>query len=150
MKKSPPRNFLTEAIAERDKEQTALTLATREHEKATAALVTATAQVRNLKDERDRARFDVANSKGVIVGLTGQRDKAKTDLAAAFTDIANLEKVCGIHGVAPANAIRLGDPVQKVSAADYALKMKAAKTPAARAQLCTEYERAVLEKRVSE
>jgi hypothetical protein len=39
--------------------------------------------------------------------------------------------------------------VNKISQADYALKLAAAKTPEARAEICAEFEKAVKEKRVT-
>ena len=81
--------------------------------------------------------------KTTIVGLTTERDVANSN-------VERLEKLCGIHGVDPKAAIKpTGEPIVKVSMADYALKLRAAKTPEARAAVCAEYEKAVKEKRVA-
>jgi hypothetical protein len=85
-----------------------------------------------------------------IMLLVADRDKAKTDLVTASADVTRLESVCGLAGIDPKKALpAAGEPEKKVSMADCALKLAAAKTPQARATICAEYEKAVQENRVA-
>lgn len=130
--------------------QISLAAFTSERDRARASLVTAKAKLGTLTGERDLAKRALATAPTRIVCLTAARDKAMSNLTAVLSDVTAIEKLCGLHGVARADALRVTDSVQKVSMADFALKLKVAKTPEARAAICAEYEKAVKEKRLTD
>lgn len=86
-------------------------------------------------------RGELATTQGSITSLTGERD-------SAFQNVARLEALCGVKGIAKTAAVPNVPDAAAMSEADFAVRINSAKTPGERAAIVSEFEKAVADKRI--
>ncbi len=95
------------------------------------------------------ARTELDTARANYSRISGELTTAQTSLAAEQANRTRLEALCGVQGVAHAQAVGSGTPpVAEASVADFDAQMKAAKTPEARAAVGAAFEKACQEKRL--
>lgn len=86
-------------------------------------------------------RSELATAQGTITSITGERD-------SAFQNVTRLEALCGVKGIAKTAAVPAAPDAPAMSEADFGTRINSAKTPAERAAIVSEFEKAVADKRI--
>ena len=93
------------------------------------------------KTDLDTVRGELATANGTIKTITGERD-------SAFQNVSRLEALCGVKGISKTAAAPTVPDAPAMSEADFGARINSAKTPAERAAIVSEFEKAVADKRV--
>jgi septal ring factor EnvC (AmiA/AmiB activator) len=146
---------LTEAQSLLVGEQGKVTSLTTERDQAQSALTAITAERDNLQSQftaltetASKTKTDLTAAQSTIATLTSERDTAHTTLATSKANTARLESLCSIKGIDHANAVPPATEPTSLSEADFGTRISSAKTPAERAAIVSEFEKAVADKRI--
>jgi chromosome segregation ATPase len=141
---------LTKANGDLKTASDSLAAMTKERDDAKSELAKVKGQFDELGKTADTLKLDLKTANDACEKMKGERDSAQKDLTKANEDRSRLEKLCDVKGVDPKAAVPSApEPAAKSTVAEWDAKMKAAKSPEARAQICAEFEKAVAEKRIA-
>lgn len=86
-------------------------------------------------------RAELATAQGTVTSVTAERD-------SAFQNVTRLEALCGVKGIAKNAAVPAAPDAPAMSEADFVARINSAKSPAERAAVVSEFEKAVADKRI--
>lgn len=101
----------------------------------------ATQAARDAQSERDTARNELVIARQQITSISAERDAAKEN-------VSRLETLCGVKGISKDAAVPTEPDAPAVSEGDFETRLKSAKSPAEKAKITAEYEKAVAEGRI--
>lgn len=130
--------------------QASVTSLTSERDKALGDVTSLTTERDNLRSQFDaltteatKLRSDLSTAQASISTLTVERDTARQQHTVSEGNVSRLEALCNIKGIDSKQAVPPASQPEALSEAGFAARISAAKSPADRAKIASEFEAAV-------
>lgn len=130
--------------------QASVSSLTSERDKTLGDLQSITAERDSLRSQFDaltaestKLRSDLTTAQATISTLTVERDTARQQHTVSEGNVSRLEALCNIKGIDSKQAVPPASQPDALSESDFATRISAAKSPAERAKIASEFEAAV-------